>query len=205
MEREDSSLKPGAVGVVIATYGDISVWGELAHRSIMSVERQTVLPEVVNWSHGDTLQEARNRGAAACDTEFLIFLDADDELDEGYVEAMLNSSGDIRRPATIGVYEDGSTDAAPVLIPVPEGGLTQSNYIVIGAMIRKQDFLNVGGFNDFPILEDWHLWLRLVRAGAQIVDVPGAIYRVHVRSDSRNTHSAATHGRYYTEIRAEFS
>lgn len=203
MGRKDPGLS--GVGVVVATYGDISVWGDLAHRAITSVDRQTVLPEVINWSHGDTLKEARNRGAAACDVDWLIFLDADDELDEGYIEAMLKVDGDIRRPATIGVYEDGTTDREPVMIPVPAGGLTESNYIVIGAMIRKIDFQAVGGFNDFPILEDWHLFLRLVRAGAKITEVPDAIYRVHVRSDSRNTHSAATHGRYYTAIRAEFS
>lgn len=111
-------------------------------------------------------------------------MDADDELDERYVENMLAGSGDIRQPSTLGVI-DGVEDDTPVLIP--ERPLRVSNFIVIGAFLRTSYFQRVGGFDDFAAFEDWDLWRRCVNAGAVIKPTPGAVYRVHVRSGSRNS------------------
>lgn len=195
-------MRPADVTVVIATFGpDYKKWDDLAQRARKSVERQTVHPRVVR-SHMDTLHDARNIGAVQANTEYLIFLDADDELDRHYVEAMLASHGDIRRPATLGVV-GGIEDDFPVMIP--RAPLLDRNFIVIGAMIRKDFFLRVGGFEDYPVLEDWCLWLKMVEAGAEVVDVPDAIYRVNVQEASRNQPAEITnYGRTYSEIRKRF-
>lgn len=186
------------VGVAIGTFGDRLEWTNYARRAIHSVQRQTV---AANYSHVHhrSLKEARNAAAESLSSsKWLIFLDADDELDERYVERMLACpEGDIRRPATIGVYHDGSEDPAPVMIPKRD--LKVSNSIVIGAMHPAKFFFGVGGFDDYPILEDWALWRKMVAAGASVVDVPDAIYRIHVREGSRNT-DEQLHGRIYQRI-----
>lgn len=187
--------------MIVGTYGDEAAWKPLADRAVQSAVQQTVLPDAVLHVHRSSLQEARNTGAEMADTEWLIFLDADDELDRQYIESMLRSPGDLRRPMTLGVYEDGSEDAAPIFIP--RKPLLESNYIVIGAMCRREQFLEAGGFNDYPILEDWDLWLRLAILGAEITDAHGAIYRVHVRPNSRNQDSS--HGRIYNRIKSNHS
>lgn len=135
-------------------------------------------------SAADSLQEARNQPALAASTEWLCFLDADDELDARYVEAMLAGSGDIRQPATLGVV-DGVEDDFPVVIP--RRPLAVSNFVVVGAFVRTELFQRVGGFDDFTAFEDWDLWRRCVNEGAVIVPVPEAIYRIHVRPGSRNS------------------
>ena len=185
------------VTVVVGTYGDIEIWEPLARRAIESAQQQTVAPHRVIWSHRHTLQEARNSAASNAETEWLIFLDADDELAPDYIEKSLAGSGDIRRPSTLGIYEDGSEDAQPVLIQ--ETDLRTSNCIVIGAMNRKSFFDEVGGFRNFPILEDWDLWRRMVASGAVVRDAPEAVYRVHVRPGSRNS-DPQTHGNVYQQI-----
>lgn len=189
------------VTVVVGTFGEESVWEPLARRAMASVERQTVLPDEILWVHRDSLQEARNTGAEMAGTEWLIFLDADDELDQGYVEAMLRAPGDLRRPMTLGVYEDGSEDAAPIFIP--RKPLLEANFIVIGAMCRREQFLRLGGFDDYPMLEDWALWLKMACDGAEIADAHGAIYRVHVRPDSRNTGGNLAN-KTYSRIQSRF-
>jgi hypothetical protein len=68
-------------------------------------------------------------------------------------------------------------------------------------MIPASHFFAVGGFDAYPILEDWALWLNLVAAGLGIVDVPEAVYRVHVRSGGRNA-NRALHDQVYAQIRA---
>lgn len=174
-----------SVTVIVGTFGDEAAWKPLADRAVESAVQQTVLPDELLWVHRDSLQEARNTGAEMAASEWLIFLDADDELDEQYIESMLRAPGDLRRPMTLGVYEDGSEDDSPIFIP--RKPLLEANYIVIGAMCRREQFLRLGGFDDYPILEDWALWLKFALDDAEISDAHGAIYRVHVRSQSRNT------------------
>jgi len=190
---------PDTVGVVIGTFGDDPEWGPLALRAMYSAE-DTGADRLV-WKHEDTLQHARNRGADELfelGVEWFIFLDADDELSPNYVDAMLAGEGDIRKPSTIGIYPDGHEDDAPTMIP--ERDINTSNHIVIGAMCRAELFQEVGGFRDYPVLEDWDLWRRMVKAGAKVVEVPDAVYRIHVNPDSRNT-NRDLHNRVYNQIR----
>lgn len=185
------------VTVIVATFGD-SMWQELARHAGETAQNQTLRPHAVILSHGASLQEARNAPGLGADTEWLIFLDADDELDPYYVEAMMVGEGDVRQPATLGVV-DGIEDDYPVMIG-PGRTLLERNHIVIGAMVRTDLFRAVGGFDGWPVLEDWDLWLKCWRAGAEFGQVPEAIYRVHVNPNSRNQNQAL-HGRVYGEIR----
>jgi GT2 family glycosyltransferase len=144
----------------------------------------------------------RNCAAAHSTADWLIFLDADDELDPEYIEWMLQGTTDIRQPATLGVV-DGVEDDYPVVIP-PKPNILTGNHLVIGSMVRRELFQSVGGFRPLPVLEDWDLWIRCFRAGATWGVCPKAIYRVHVRQGSRNT-DLALHGAVYQQIQQEYS
>lgn len=172
----------------------------MVERARESAQNQTIQADMIIWSHEDSLAQARNKGMQACQTEYVVFLDADDELDYLYIESMLNADGDICRPSTLGVV-DGVADDAPVMIP--RRPLYDGNYIVIGSKVNVKLALDVGGFRELPILEDWDLWIRMKLAGADIVDVPEAIYRVNVYPNSRNT--SGKHGAVYSEIRNLYS
>lgn len=175
------------VAVVVATFGDLDTWAPLADRAVASVHRQTHPVDAVARVHGDTLAAARNDGALVKpDADWLIFLDADDELDDRYVEAMLAGAGDVRQPSTIGVHPDGTVDDHPNVIPPRGASLLVGNHIVVGAMQRASLFHQVGGFRDLPALEDWDLWLRMEEAGATFGVVADAVYRIHVTPASRN-------------------
>lgn len=166
--------------IVVATYGDEARWGALAEAAIASAEQQTVVSQTV-YVHGDSLHEARNAGAAQTDSEWLIFLDADDTLDPHYVEQMLKGTGDLRQPMTLGVYPDGTTDA-PVFIP-PKASFADGNWMVIGTPVRRCFFEAAGGWSDEALYEDWALWWRCWLAGAEIGKAFGAIYRITVHPD----------------------
>lgn len=189
--------------MIIGTFGDKDVWDVLAERAIASAINQTVRPYTVIRSHQDDLAMARNYGAAASEADWLIFLDADDELDPHYIEAMLRGTGDIRQPMTLGVV-DGVEDDFPVMIAPKAGGFMVGNHLIIGCMVRRELFEIAGGFDgDLPVLEDWDLWIRCQLAGATVGQAPDAIYRVHVRTHSRNTVENGHHT-YYTQIQQRY-
>jgi len=189
-----------SVAVIIATFGNGELWAALSERAEASVVNQEHPPTEIFRIHGPDLCTARNMGADLSTTDWLIFLDADDELDPYYIEKMLEGSGDIRQPSTLGIVNDVEDDY-PVLIP-PKANLLQGNHLVIGSMIRSELFEIVGGFRDLPVLEDWDLWIRCWLAGAVIRPCPEAVYRVHVNPSSRN--QGVDHNRIYKKLQNEY-
>lgn len=190
------------VTVIIPIFGDLLRWGPLAQRAMKSALAQTHPASDVVVSSAETLQAARNTPALAATTEWLCFLDADDELDPGYIEAMLAGTGDLRQPSTLGVV-DGREDPFPVVIPPKP--LMDGNYIVIGAFVRRNLFQSVGGFNELPAYEDWDLWIRCWLEGAELSVCGDAIYRVHVQPESRNQMQRDVAVRTYHFIRNRYT
>lgn len=176
-------MRQTTVAIVIATYGDKEYWDQMAKRAIASAQSQTRPANEILRIHGTSLSEARNTALERSISDWIICLDADDELGADYVESMLSSTGDIRQPSTLGVV-GGIEDDFPVLIPSKP--LIEGNYIVIGAMFNKKIALEVNGFRELPAFEDWDLWVRMVAAGATVGTCAKAIYKVHVRENSRN-------------------
>jgi hypothetical protein len=190
-----------SVTVVIGTYGDFARWRAIAARALTSLERQARPPDDVLHVHADALALARNAGAEAARTEWLCFLDADDELAPGYVGAMLAAEGDLRYPRVVWV-EEGRPEPPPCELGPFD--LRERNYLVIGTFVRREQFLRLGGFDPrLPIYEDWDLWLRCRRDGARIVLCRDAVYRAHVRAGSRNGRTAVAR-RVYDLVRKQY-
>jgi glycosyltransferase involved in cell wall biosynthesis len=176
------------VTVCVGTFGD-SDWGGLAQRrAIPSAEAQGV---PVVHRHASTLAAARNEALEAAETDWVIFLDADDELAPGYVDAMDCGDADIRGP--MAVYLRGGRRerlwqprVAGHRHDCHAGCLPEGNWLLIGSAARTDLLREVGGWRDFEWSEDWDTWLRCYKAGATFELVRGALYRAHVRPDSRN-------------------
>ncbi len=74
-----------------------------------------------------------------------------------------------------------------------KGGWPEVNECVIGTLIPRALFLDVGGFRETlndrtPLnsLEDYDLFLRCWDAGARLIHVPAAVYCAMVHDDGRN-------------------
>ena len=164
------------VTVCIGTFGE-DRWQLLANeRAIPSAQAPVI------HVHGDALHEARNEAAARATSEWLCFLDADDELAPGYFDAMAEGTRDLRGPAVQYVHR-GKAQPAKVW---EDRGLEYGNHLVLGTCIRRDLFDRVGGFHDYPLYEDWDLWLRCYLQGATYETLPAAVYVAHARADSRN-------------------
>lgn len=166
------------VTVIVATYGE-GRWRELAEcRAIPAARAEAEVIAV----HGETLQSARNAGAAQATSEWLCFCDADDEVEPGYMAAMAELDADLRAPLVRYVKDHRHW---PARVPDGTDDLADGNRLVIGTLVRREMFWRVGGFGGWAFYEDWDLWQRCWLAGAT-VEFGRAIYRAHMRADSRN-------------------
>ena len=167
------------VTVCVATFGDRR-WVDLAHdRALPSAYRQDC---PVIYRHEDTLADARNAAIRAVTTEWVVVLDADDELSDGYCAALTCGTADIRVPALVEVQPDGTRTE----VRLAGRDIEQVNPIPVSAMARRSDILSAGGFSTWPAWEDWALWLTMVRRGATFEHIPGATLFAHVDPASRN-------------------
>jgi hypothetical protein len=99
---------------------------------------------------------------ACSDSEWFLFLDDDDLLDEDFIETCLPylCVNDV-------VYTwcrknfDYPTD-----VPFNAEALKGNNFIPVTSLVRASKFREVEGFGDSPY-EDWKLWLKLLDAGAR--------------------------------------
>ncbi len=109
-----------------------------------------------------------NAGAAASRGEVLLFLHADTRLPCGYsgqIQAVLNRPG-----AVAGAFRLGFDDSRASLRLVAAGANLRSRWRQLpygdqALFVRKDFFVEIGGFRDLPVMEDYDLVLRLRRKG----------------------------------------
>jgi glycosyltransferase involved in cell wall biosynthesis len=197
------------VSVIVATCGD-DKWRRLAVEralpSAMAEVRDRVASHVLarHYDPHVTVAEARNWTARASDADWLCFLDADDELEPGYLDAMEAANEGWVYPKLENGWETG---VPPLLVPkvrrvkpfvaesphIPnKGGWPEVNECVIGTLVHRSLFEQVGGFRNrtddgtaIGLYEDWDLWLRCHAAGAEL-RYTDAVYREHVNPTGRN-------------------
>jgi len=131
------------------------------------------------------VSHARNFGASKSTGEYLIFLDADDIIDETYIEKCLkefenNSNVKIvySQAKLFGredkIWEiDNYKNFKSFLI---------GNCIFVSAMLRKRDFDKVGGFDcNLNFYEDWDLWVSILKDGGEVAQIKEYLfyYRTH--------------------------
>lgn len=176
--------------IAVGTFGGPE-WVRLAETRALPSARAFGVPVV--HVHAGSLHEARNGALAKVDTEWVVNLDADDELEPGYLQAMAGGTADVRAPAVRYIRGYGDRSAQPAMPKVAGHShdceaacLPYGNWLVIGAAARADLVRAVGGWRDFAWSEDWSVWLRCYLAGATFEPVPTAVYRAHVRRGSRN-------------------
>jgi peptidoglycan/xylan/chitin deacetylase (PgdA/CDA1 family)/glycosyltransferase involved in cell wall biosynthesis len=131
---------------------------------------------------------ARNRGADACRSPYLVFLDADDVLAGGYIEqtaARLDADEGLSFVScAVQAFEGAAYVWKPRACTALET-LTHGS-VHVSSLLRRTLWDAVGGFDPaLPAYEDLDFWLRAIRLGfrGEILDQPLLYYRV--RPDSR--------------------
>jgi glycosyltransferase involved in cell wall biosynthesis len=180
------------LGIVIVCYGDNPFYLERSTKAIESAVSQTVSPDEIRFVYKKKGQLHRllNQTVAQMRTDFVCRLDADDWLSDDYVESFHRSSGDIRKPYIETVNADGSVvEPRHMLLDSP---IMYGNHIVSAAPVNRKIYLDVGGYKDYPLLEDHDLFIRMLRVGAALGHMDGTLYYTQ-HPDSRNRADHESH------------
>lgn len=217
------------VAIIICTFGGDD-WAELAmsraYPSALGQGASEILIEHDSDDSPGALSRVRNLAAEKVDAEWLCFLDADDELGKGYLGAMQLALAKLKTPEGGWVATESGPRPTRVGPLAPQAMLVPSvqyvhphhvelprvlnqgkplyeiNRAVIGTLVPRSLFLQVGGFPPEPVYEDWACWLACEAAGAQLVDVPAAVYRAFVYQSGRN--QSPEGGEVYQRYRAMY-
>lgn len=139
------------------------------------------------------LPAARNTGLAQATGEAVVFLDADDLLEPGYITAM---TGVLERdPGAAAVY-CGFRMVDPANRPLPQTGLRplpasalyaallDGNFIVPPCMMIRRDALGERPFDEqLTACEDWDVWLRLAHV-TRVASLDAVLVRYRIRPGS---------------------
>ena len=206
------------VSILLATFGH-SRWRDLAHEhALPSCYDQDPWQVITLHQEHGTLAQARNSAAEMATGDWLCFLDADDRLGVGYIDAMRLACDNHRDDDAM----HGRFDQDYLLVPamqfvIPHTGecvgtpeipawgqpLIEVNCACIGTLVPTSLFREVGGFREHPLYEDWDLWLRCVKAGAALIPVRDAVYCARGGPGGRNLPSELDRHHAYWTIRNE--
>ncbi|WP_375491617.1 glycosyltransferase family 2 protein [uncultured Jatrophihabitans sp.] len=143
---------------------------------------------------------ARNTGACQANGEYVIFLDADNMLDEHYIEKTLGVLG--QQPPSVGyVYTQLARFGAEEGISQYPGFLLDylrvRNYIDACCLLRASVLADHRYDTRFTALEDWDFYLSLAEDGivGLLLNEPLLLYRVHADGVSVTDRITARSGR----------
>jgi glycosyltransferase involved in cell wall biosynthesis len=172
------------ISIVIATYGEDS-WRKMAlDRALPSVSH---LENEILVGHDPegTIASVRNELASRASGEWLCFLDADDELDANFIPVMERSVQ--KRCLMTPIVQQVLRGHARAPSFYPEIDLLRGNWLVVGTVLERSLFMEVGGFEDYPHgFEDWSLWFKCAKVGARVKKVKSAVYRQHINPRSKH-------------------
>lgn len=191
-----------SVGVAIPS---IPARPDMLARALSSVTIQTRLPDqisvVIDHDHRGAAP-TRNRAWQALQTDWVAFMDDDDELLPHHLERLLGhaeeTGADLVYPwfhlnqLRAGGFIRAESDGAGFLLvdgedaegrPFDEKAKTwileTGNFIPVTLIVRRSLLAEVGGFPTpgteewpHPTCEDWGCWQRLLRAGATFSHLP---------------------------------
>jgi glycosyltransferase involved in cell wall biosynthesis len=151
------------------------------------------------------LPAARNAGMRVASGEFVVPLDADDELTPEFMSQMVAALEARPDAAFAHCWSELFGDVAAIWVPRPYNRYWQrlSNGIVGCVLLRRSAWQAVGGYDESMRSghEDWELWLRLDAAGWDQVQVRQPLFRYRKHGISMSVQSEAGFERGAAQIR----
>lgn len=185
------------VTVVVATHGT-EEWRSMGDKAQLSAQATGAKVVRVHLDKG-TVAEARNAGLAQVTTKYVVFLDADDDLEPDYFNDV-RPAADVtvtsikypysRQPTIPKVWQHEKKRDKLHAGPCVGACLVDGNWVHVGAICSTEAVRAVGGFREYPVYEDWALFLAMQQNGATFDTHPQSVYSASVRTHGNHRNSS---------------
>lgn len=157
---------------------------------------------------------SRNQGASIASSDNLLFVDADDVLEEYFIEAMVKTKAQTKAdiiypnvllwsnwkkeyPKKNAWHESCDT--------VTKKNMLEYNQIVVTSLIPKELYRKVGGTPTIPILEDYQLWMECLRQGATFAKSIQSVLKYRQRTESRLRSNDEAKNEWFYKIKETYA
>ncbi len=135
--------------------------------------------------------EARNIGIKHSCGEFILPVDADDLIDNTYIEKAVQQMNNNNNIGIVYCHADlfGIKTGPWELPEYSIDKMLIDNIIFVSALFRKSDWEQVGGFksNMEHGMEDYDFWLSIIELGREVYQLPEVLFHYRVKESSRTT------------------
>jgi len=156
------------------------------NEAIASVPKDT--PYILLRNDGE-LADALNQGLAAATTKYVVRLDADDFFEEDAIKHLLDAAwdADVVYPTLVLCDEELKWINDILADEFCANRLTVNNFVAgAGTLFDRELAIRAGGFREMAALEDYDLWVRMLKAGARFKAAPESRYAYRQVAGSRN-------------------
>lgn len=193
------SYRKGAISVLTPTipprYRELARASASVQAQKRPADRHVITMDFHHQGPGAT----RNAALDQVETEWVAFLDDDDELLPHHLRSCEKfafwSSADVVYP--IGAYDYGVDPLRQCGVPFSPHRLRAGNFIPVTVLARTERVVGVGGFptgDQVPRMgetpcEDWGLWLKMLDDGAVFAPLHQVTWRCHQTEGRYGSHS----------------
>lgn len=154
------------------------------------------------------LPSARNTGIMNATGNYILFLDADDILNDDCVEKLLKVAKRTKADVTAPSFKTfGTTNELVILMDSPTvEDFKVANRIGYCSLIKKSTLLELGGYSPRMVFgyEDLHLWFNMFARDKLIVTVPDVLWLYRTKEKSMIHEAQEHHEELMTQIYKDF-
>lgn len=137
------------------------------------------------------LGNALREGVLLCSYEYIVRMDSDDVSRKDRFEKLISYAKNNPEYSVIGSYTAEFENDVNCLTSVRvvkqehkdivEQSKHRSPVSHVSVLLKKEAVLNSGNYMDFPLYEDYYLWIRMIKANCLFYNIPDVL--VYVRTD----------------------
>ncbi|MBR5225946.1 MAG: glycosyltransferase family 2 protein [Clostridia bacterium] len=134
---------------------------------------------------------ARNEGIRKAKGKYILPLDADDLIDETYIQKAVCAIEETPNRGVVYCMADlfGAAHGPWELPPYSFEQMLRDNIVFITALFYREDWERIGGFktNMKKGMEDYDFWIGILEIGREIYQIPEVLFHYRIKQRSRTT------------------